>query len=135
MRTDSIVRMEVDNTANHHPRPPARSPVPAHDRDARQYHTAVTASSIPRSSGRPIARPKEILADTAAIRDRNRRRGIETVIPVNRRKRTNPRCERPYRFDHQHHGKRTDGARFLSGLGACRKITPRNERKDESDRG
>ena len=103
------------------------------------YHPTVTAFWIPRPIGRPITRPKEILADAAydtkAIRTENRRRGITTMIPVNRRKRKKPKRGRPYRFDHQRYIRRTVVERFFSWLKACRKIAPRYERKERSYRG
>ena len=78
-----------------HGRPLACVIVPANVHDAMVYHSTVTAFSIPRPIGRPITRPKEILADAAydtkAIRTENRRRGITIMIPVNRRIRKMPK--------------------------------------------
>ena len=86
-----------------HGRPLACIIVPANVHDVMTYHPTLMVFWIQRPIGRPITRPKEILADaaydTAAIRSTNRRRGIQTMIPVNRRNRRRPKRGRSHRFD------------------------------------
>ncbi|HIH03358.1 MAG TPA: IS5 family transposase [Methanoregulaceae archaeon] len=122
-----------------HGRPIACVIVPANVHDATAYHHTLAACRISRPRGRPITRPGEILADAAydtqAIRRTNRRRGIRTMIPVNRRKRKKSKQGRPYRFDHEQYATRTVVERCFSWLKAFRKLVPRYERLEQSFRG
>jgi transposase len=122
-----------------HGRPLACIIVPANVHDAMIYHPTLMAFRIQRPIGRPITRPKEILADAAydsiAIRKTNRRRGIKTMIPVNRRNRRRSKRGRAYRFDPEIYRYRGAVERFFSWIKAFRKISPRYERLEESFRG
>lgn len=130
---------KINLLVERHGRPIACVIVPANVHDARTYQPTLAACRIPRSHGRPITRPQEVLADAAydtqAIRRANRRRGITTMIPVNQRKRKKPKRGRPYRFDHQHYLHRGAIERCFSWLKAFRKLVPRYERIERSFRG
>jgi len=122
-----------------HGRPIACVIVPANVHDATAYRPTLAACRIPRSRGRPITRPGEVLADAAydtqAIRRSNRCRGIRTMIPVNQRNRKKPKRGRPYRFDHGHYRARGAVERCFSWLKSFRKLVPRYERLEHSFRG
>jgi len=122
-----------------HGRPLACIIVPANVHDAMTYNPTLMRFRIQRPIGRTITRPKEILADAAcdtlAIRTTNRRRGIKTMIPVNRRNRRRPKRGRSYRFDPMIYRSRGAVERFFSWVKAFRKISPRYERLEESFRG
>lgn len=122
-----------------HGRPIACVIVPANVHDATVYQPTLAACCIPRPRGRPVTRPGEILADAAydtqAIRRTNRRRGIKTMIPVNRRSRKKLKRGRPYRFDPEHYVTRTAVERCFSWLKSFRKLVPRYERLEHSFRG
>ncbi|ACL17476.1 IS5/IS1182 family transposase [Methanosphaerula palustris] len=112
---------------------------PANVHDAMTYHPTLTVFKIQRPIGRPIIRPQEILVDAAyytlAIRTINRRRGIKTMIPVNRRNHRRPKRGRSYQFDPIIYRSRRAVERFFSWVKAFRKISPRYERLEESFRG
>ena len=122
-----------------HGRPIACVIVPANVHDATVYESTLAACQIPRPRGRSITRPREILADAAydtkAIRYRNRRRGIKTMIPINRRKRKKSRKGRRYRFDPVRYTLRGAAERCFSWLKSYRKLAPRYERLERSFRG
>ena len=122
-----------------HGRPIACVIVPANVHDAMSYQPTLATCHIPRARGRPITRPGEVLADAAydtqAIRRTNRRRGIRTMIPINRRKRMNPKRGRPYRFDREHYTIRGAVERCIAWLKSFRKLGPRYEQLERSFRG
>ena len=84
----SIRGSKISVLVEGHGRPLACVIVPVNVHDAMVHHPTATAFWIPRPNRCPVTRPKEILAgaayDTKAIRTENRRRGITTMIPVNR---------------------------------------------------
>jgi transposase len=82
--------------------------------------------------GRPKTRPGEINADAAydteAIRQYLRKRGITANIPINPRKRKQPKRGRPFRFDAGSYGCRGGVERFNSWIEAFKRILVRFER-------
>ena len=122
-----------------HGRPIACVIAPASVHDATVYEPTLAACRISRPRGRPITRPREILADAAydtkAIRYRNRRRGIKTMIPVNRRNRTARKRGRPYWFDPKRYTIRTAVERCFAWLKSFRKLILRYERLEHSFQG
>jgi len=84
-------------------------------------------------------RPTIISADAAydarEIRQYNRKRGIKTNIPVNKRSRKHPKRGRPVGFDPELYKKRSAVERFFSWIEAFKKIVPRYERYEHSFRG
>ena len=84
-------------------------------------------------------RPKIISADAAydalGTRQYNRKRGIKSNIPVNKRSRKHPKRGRPIRFDPELYKKRSAIEWFSSWIEAFKKIVPRYERYEHSFRG
>jgi len=63
--------------------------------------------------------------DAQEIRQYNRKRGIKSNIPVNRRARKHPKRERSFWFDLELYKKRSAVERFFSWIEAFKKIVPR----------
>ncbi|KAF5052821.1 Transposase DDE domain protein [anaerobic digester metagenome] len=110
--------------------------VPANVHDATTYQLTLAACRIPRSRGQTITRPTESMADatydTETIRQDNRRRGITTMIPINRRNGQKLKRGRPYWFDPEYDATRTAVERCFSWLKSFRKLVPRYERLEHS---
>ena len=72
--------------------------------------------------------------DTANIRKYNRRRGIKSNIPVNRRnkKKGKKKVGRPIKVDQKEYKKKSIVERFFSWIESCKKVFPRYEIKEES---
>jgi hypothetical protein len=71
--------------------------VPANKNDSTLYIPTLKNFKIRRPVGRPVTRPSKMTADgmydTAKIRKYNRKRGIKSNIPVNKRNRKKGREE------------------------------------------
>ena len=72
---------------------------PANIHDSRLYEPTLEAFEIPQVPDRPIIISANAAYDTREIRQYNRKRGIKSNIPVNRRSRKQPKRGRPARFD------------------------------------
>ncbi len=86
--------------------------------------------------GTPLTRPKLVNADAAydtkAIREYNKKRGIKSNIPVNRRNRKKKKIGRPIKLDKCIYKGRGAVERFFSWIEANKKVLPRYERLEES---
>jgi transposase len=86
--------------------------------------------------GRPVNRPSKVTADamydTAKIRKYNKRRGIKSNIPVNKRNRKKKKRGRPIKVDKEEYKKKSIVERFFSWIESCKKVVPRYEIKEES---
>lgn len=84
----------------------------------------------------PINRLSKVTADamydTAKIRKYNRRRGIKSNIPVNKRNRKKKKKERPIKVDREEYKKKSAIERFFSWIESCKKVFPRYESKEIS---
>ena len=109
---------------------------PANIHDSQLYLPTLGRLKIKRQRGRPITRPKAITADgaydSAEIRVHNRRRGIKTNIPVNKRNRKVLMLGRPIKFDGAAYKKRGAVERFFSWIESYKKVFPRYERLEAS---
>lgn len=109
---------------------------PANIHDSKLYLPTLGGLKIKKQKGRPIIRPKAITADGAydseEIRAHNRKRGIKTNIPVNKRNRKEPKLGRPIKFDKEVYKKRGAIERFFSWIESYKKIFPRYERSEIS---
>jgi len=102
---------------------------------ARRFEQVVNSVRINIGRGRPISRPRELLADAAydteSIRRYLRRRGIKSSIPPNKRNQKKPSRGRPTRFDNVSYKKRGTVERFFGWLKlGFRRISVRYERLD-----
>jgi transposase len=70
--------------------------------------------------------------DTAKIRKYNRKRGIKSNIPVNKRNRTKKKRGRPIKVDKKEYKKKSVIERFYSWIKSCKKVFPRYEIKETS---
>ena len=113
--------------------------IPSNTRRATGYFPTLAAFRIARPRGRPITRPREMLADapcdTQAIRRANCRRGIRTMISCDRRKSKRSRRDRPNRFGPERYIIRGAIERCVSWSRSFRKPGPRYERLGQSFRG
>ena len=100
---------------------------PANAHDSRLYELTLEAFEIPGVLDRPAIISADAAYDTREIRQYNRKRGIKTNIPVNKRSRKQPKRGRPIRFDPELYKKRSVIERFFSGIEAFKKIVPRYE--------
>lgn len=66
--------------------------------------------------------------DTKAIRDYNKRRGIKSNIPVNKRNRKKKKIGSPIKLDKGTYKSRSAVERFFGWIEADKKILPRYER-------
>ena len=109
---------------------------PANYHDSRLYLPTISGIRIKLNAGRPITRPKLINADSAydtnEIREYNRKKGIITNIPLNKRNRKKPRKGRPFKFNKMEYAGRNAIERFFSWIEANKKIYPRHERLEQS---
>lgn len=109
---------------------------PANIHDSKLYLPTIDKLKIKLSVGAPLTRPKLVNADAAydtkAIREYNKKRGIKSNIPVNRRNRKKKKIGRPIKLDKGIYKGRSAVERFFSWIEANKKILPRYERLEES---
>mgnify|MGYP000916642288 CR=1 FL=1 len=108
---------------------------PANVHDSRLYEPTLEAFEIPEVPDRPIIISADAAYDAREIRQYNRKRGIKSNIPVNRRSRKQPKRGRPGWFDPELYKKRSAVERFFSWIEAFKKIVPRYERYEHSFMG
>lgn len=105
---------------------------PANIHDSKLYLPTIEGVVIISPAGRSITRPKLINADAAydsrGIRDYNRKRGIKSNIPENRRNRKKPKRGRPIKLDKNTYKDRYAIERYFSWIEAFKRISPRYER-------
>jgi transposase len=110
--------------------------VPANKNDSTLYIPTIKNFNIKRPVGRPVNRPSKVTADgmydTAKIRKYNRRRGIKSNIPVNKRNTKKKKIGRPIKVDQEEFKKKSIVERFFSWIESCKKVFPRYEIKEES---
>ena len=70
--------------------------------------------------------------DTAKIRNYNKKRGIKSNIPVNKRNRKKKKRGRPIKVDKKEYKKKSVVERFFSWIESCKKVFPRYEIKETS---
>ncbi len=79
--------------------------------DSTLYIPTLKNFKITRPVGRPVTRPSKVTADamydTAKIRKYNRRRGIKSNIPVNKRNRKKKKRGRPIKVDKEEYKKKS----------------------------
>jgi transposase len=109
---------------------------PANINDSKLYFPVMDRFKIKLPRGRPVTRPRVIIADagfdTKKIREHNRRRGIKSVVPINPRNKKKNRIGRPIKFDKELFKKRSSIERFFSRIEAYKKVYPRYERREDS---
>ena len=109
---------------------------PANIHDSKLYLPTISKVKIKLPLGAPITRPKLVNADAAYdstdIREYNRKRGIKSNIPVNRRNRKKKKIGRPKKLDKDIYKGRSAVERFFSWIEAYKKILPRYERLEYS---
>jgi len=93
------------------------------------------AFEIPEVQDCPAIISADAAYDAREIRQYNRKRGIKSNIPVNRRSRRYPKRGRPFWFDPELYKKRSAIERFFSWIEAFKKIVPRYERYEHSFMG
>ena len=110
--------------------------VPANKNDSTLYIPTLKNFNIKRPVGRPVNRPSKVTADamydTAKIRKYNRKRGIKSNIPVNKRNRKKEKRGRPIKVDNEEYKKKSIVERFFSWIESCKKVFPRYEIKEAS---
>ena len=110
--------------------------VPANKNDSTLYIPTLKNFKIERPVGRPVNRPSKVTADgmydTAKIRKYNRKRGIKSNIPVNKRNRKKRKRGRPIKVDKKEYKKKSVVERFFSWIESCKKVSPRYEIKETS---
>ena len=110
--------------------------VPANKNDSILYIPTLKNFNIKRPVGRPVKRPSKVTADamydTAKIRKYNRKRGIKSNIPVNKRNRKKEKRGRPIKVDNEEYKKKSIVERFFSWIESCKKVFPRYEIKEAS---
>lgn len=110
--------------------------VPANKNDSTLYIPTLKNFKIERPVGRPVNRPSKVTADgmydTAKIRKYNRKRGIKSNIPVNKRNRKKKKRGRPIKVDKKEYKKKSVVERFFSWIESCKKVSPRYEIKETS---
>jgi transposase len=105
---------------------------PANVHDSRLYEPTLEGFEIPDVRDSPSIISADAAYDAREIRQYNRKRGIKSNIPVNRRSRRHPKRGRPFWFDPELYKKRSAVERFFSWIEAFKKITPRYERYETS---
>jgi transposase len=110
--------------------------IPANRNDTTLYISTLKNFRIKRPMGRPVNRPFKVTADgaydTAEIRKYNRRRGIKSNIPVNKRNRKKKKKGRPIKVDSEEYKEKSVVERFFSWIESCKKVYPRYEIKETS---
>jgi transposase len=116
--------------------PLAINVVPANRNDSKLYIPTLKSFRIKRKVGRPVNRPAKVTADaiydSVEIREYNRKRGIKSNIPVNKRNRKRNKRGRPIKIDWEEYIKRCAVERFFSWIESCKKVVPRYEIKEMS---
>jgi hypothetical protein len=74
---------------------------PTTENDSTLYKSTLKNFRIKRPVGRPVNRPSKVIYDTAKIRKYNRRRGIKSNIPVNKRNQKKKKRRRPIKVDQE----------------------------------
>ncbi|AKB56279.1 MULTISPECIES: transposase [Methanosarcina] len=74
----------------------------------------------------------DAIYDTDKIRKYNRREGIKSNIPVNKRNQKKKKRGRPIKVDQEEYKKKSEIERFFSGIKSCKKVFPRYEIKEAS---
>jgi len=115
--------------------PLACAVAPANTHDFRLYEPTLEAFEIPEVQDRPAIISADAAYDAQEIRQYNRKRGIKSNIPVNRRARTHPKRGRPFWFDSELYKRRSAVERFFSWIEAFKKIIPRYERYEHLFQG
>ena len=115
--------------------PLACTVAPANVHDSRLYEPTLETFEIPEVQVRPRIISADAAYDAREIRQYNRKRGIKSNIPVNRRSRKQPKRGRPFGFDPELYKKRSAVERFFSWIEAFKKIVPRYERYEHSFMG
>lgn len=109
---------------------------PANIHDSKLYLPTISKFRIKQLKGAPITRPELVNGDasydTKAIRNLNKRRGIKTNIPVNKRNRKKKKIGRPRKLDKEIYKGRSAVERFFSWIEAYKKILPRYEKSEIS---
>jgi hypothetical protein len=104
--------------------------------DSTLYIPTLKNFKIKRPVGRPVTRPLKVSADaiydTAKSRKYNRKRGIKSNIPVNKRNQRKKKRGRPLKIDKKEYKKKSALDRFLSWIESCKKVFPRYEIKETS---
>ena len=104
--------------------------------DSTLYIPKLKNFKIKRPVGRPVTRPSKMTADgmydTAKIRKYNRKRGIKSNIPVNKRNRKKKKKGRTIKVDKNEYKKKSVVERFFSWIESCKKVFPRYEIKETS---
>ncbi|RPJ71897.1 MAG: IS4/IS5 family transposase [Alphaproteobacteria bacterium] len=107
---------------------------PANKNDSTLYIPTLKNFKIKRPVGRPVTRPSKVTADgmydTAKIRKYNRRRGIKSNIPVNKRNEKKKKRGRPIKVDQEEYKKKSAIERFFSWIESCEKVFPGYEIKE-----
>ena len=110
--------------------------VPANKNDSTLYIPTLKNFIIKRPIGRPVNRPSKVTADgmydSAKIRKYNRKRGIKSNIPVNKRNRKKKKKGRPIKVNKEEYKKKSVIERFNSWIESCKKVFPRYEIKETS---
>ncbi|WP_292387696.1 transposase [Methanosarcina sp. UBA5] len=110
--------------------------VPANKNDSTHYIPTLKNFNIKRPVGRPVNRPSKVttdaMYDTAKIRKYNRRRGIESNIPVNKRNRKKMKRRRSIKVNKEEYKKKRLVERFFSWIESCKKVFPIYEIKEKS---
>jgi transposase len=115
--------------------PLACTVAPANVHDSRLYEPTLETFEISEVQVRPRIISADAAYDAREIRQYNRKRGIKSNIPVNRRSRKQPKRGRPFWFDLELYKKRSAVERFFSWIEAFKKIVPRYERYEHSFMG
>ena len=104
--------------------------VPANQNESTLYMLTLKNFKIKRPVGRPVNRPSKVTADgmydTVKIRKYNRKRGIKSNIPVNKRNRKKKKRGRPIKVDKEEYQKKSIVERFFSWVESCKKVFPRS---------
>ena len=108
---------------------------PANVHDSRIYEPTLEGFEIFGTEGQPMIILADAAYDAREIRQYNRKRGIKSNIPMNKRSRRQPKRGRPFWFDPELYKKRSAVERFFSWIEAFKKIVPRYERYEHSFMG
>ena len=110
--------------------------VPANKNDSTLYIPTLKNFNIKRPVGRPVNRPSKVTADgmydTAKIRKYNRKRGIKSNIPVNKKSRKKQKRVRSIKVEKEEYKNKSIVERFFSWIESCKKVFPRYEIKETS---
>ena len=109
---------------------------PANQNNSTLYIPTLKNFKIRRARGRPVNRPSKVTADviyyTSEIRKCNRKRGIKSNIPINKRNRKKKKRGRQLKVDWEKLKKKSTIERFFSWIESYKKVFPRYEIKEIS---